>query len=249
MAKPTLLNIVQSVLNSMDSDAVNSISEPEADQVSLVAKEVYEELEAYEDWAKDKLTTQLESVIDVTRPNYLRIPDNIVDIQQFWYDTTLMGASDKVVTELTKCEPNDFLSIVLKRNSSDADILEVEDFNGWNMQIYNDRPPQYWTSFDDTYVVTDSYDSNVETTLHREKSIVHALQAQTFLLADNFIPPMPADQFPMYLARVKERCWLYFKGASNRLDGDEARRQLSRKRHTNQRTDQNAKPKNYGRRG
>jgi len=247
--KMTLLEVVQSVLSSLDSTPVNTIGEPEGSQVALVAKEVFAELATTAEWAKDKLTTQLESVIDVNRPNYLKIPENIVDIQEFWYDVTDVTDTDKVVDELTYCKPNDFLSLVLKRNSSDAEITSVEDFNGWNMYIYNERKPQYWTSFDDVYVLTDAYNSDVETTLHREKTIVNATRAVNFLLADNYIPEMPAQEFPMYLARVKEKCWAYYKGTSNAVDRQEATRGLSRMRQKNQRTDQNAKPKNYGRRG
>ena len=244
--KMTLLEIVQSVLSSLDSDPVNDINEVEADQIALVAREVYNELAAYADWAKDKVTTQLESVIDVNRPNYLKIPDDIIDIQELHYESTLDGETKRTMRELTYCTPNDFLNKVFGRDITQTEVIEVEDFEGWDMWIYNERPPTYYTSFDDTYIITDAYDSEVETTLHSEKSVVNATRSKTFLLANNFIPPMPPDQFPAYLARVKEKAWFY-DNRTNTVDRNEASRGLARLRRINQRVDQDAKPRNYGR--
>ena len=69
--KKTLLEIVQNILNEMDSDEINSIDETvEASQVAQIVRSCYDEIISRDNWPHLKKMVQLEASDDITKPNY-----------------------------------------------------------------------------------------------------------------------------------------------------------------------------------
>lgn len=224
----TLLEVVQSVLNSMDSDSVSSINDTvESTGVANVAKEVYFELMSYNDWAHLYEWRELTSVSDTSRPNYLEIPDSVARMDIFKYNVTSNTDVNTVIAEITYLSPKDFIKLVHARNSASPNIDTVVNSNGVEMFIVNDKKPEYWTSFDDKYVVTDSYDSVVDTTLNGSKSSAWCRVVPTWTSNNAFVPDMPTEFFPAYLAEVKSVCHAYFKQQLSEKDEQKARRGLA----------------------
>lgn len=224
----TLLEIVQSTLNSMDSDSVDNLSDTiESSQVATVAKEVYFELMSFRDWAHLYEWRELESVGDTTRPNYLRIPDTVARMDVLKYDITAVNSDNSVIAELIYKDPKNFIKIVHSRNSGAPNVETVTNSNGVTMFILNDKKPEYWTSFDDEYVVTDSYDSTGDTTLNSSKSSAWCRVVPAWTTSNSFVPDMPTEFFPAYLAEVKSVCHAYFKQQISEKDEQKARRGLA----------------------
>lgn len=238
MAKKTLLQMVQKILSDMDSDEVNSISDTvEAMQVAEIVRFSYEELIATLKIPERMSLIPLESLADVNRPNYLKIPDSVKGFQWIRYN-------GKTVQYLN---PESFIDLVLDRSEGTL----VEDFQNVSYYVKNDEDPQYWTSFDDEYVVFDAFNQDVESTLQESKSIAYAEMGSNFELSDDYVPDLDDNLFPLLINEAKAVCFVDLKQVSNSKAEQNARRQLVRVQNELNRT---AKPSprsrlpDYGRR-
>lgn len=225
--KLTLLEIVESVLSAMDSDPVNSISDTEeAGQIAQVAEEIYYQLinDTNKDWAFLKKIRELESVSDSDRPTYLKIPDNVSEIYWIKYNVTNSADTNTKYRELKYLNPDEFIDMCHSRNSSESNVVSVTGFNSVEFFIKDDEHPHFWTSFDDEYIVTDSYNSDEESTHQASRSVIYALEEPTFTQNDDFVPDLPSKMFPTYLAQVKTASFFYFKQLENPLDNRASKR-------------------------
>lgn len=244
----TLLEIVQSVLSSMDSDSVNDINDTvESEQVASVAREVYYELMTYNDWDHLYEWRQLEGVSDTSRPNFLKIPDSVGRVEIFKYDVTDNQDPKRVINELTYLTPNEFIRKVHSRSSSESNVEVVTNSNNVDMFIEDDKEPEFWTSFDNEYIVTDSYDKTVDTTLQESKSSAWCRVVPSWTQDNDFTPDLPTEFFPPYLAEVKSTCHLYFKQQASQKDEQKARRGLSHVRRKERFGDRGSNWVGYGR--
>ncbi|MCK4501202.1 hypothetical protein KAU11_11945 [Candidatus Babeliales bacterium] len=226
MAKLILLDIVQDILNDMDSDYVNSISDTEeALQVAQIVKTTYYEMMSRRDWNHLSKIGLLENVSDSARPNYLKVPSDVGAIGFIMYNRRKDGDTRKYWTEMKYLYPDEFILKLMNRNSDDAGITQVVDFDGVSLSIKNDTPPTYYTSFDDEYAVFDSYNSALETNLQQSMTQCHGAIEPTFSLLDTFIPDFPAKIFPGYLAEAKSTCFNALKQSANQKEEQKSRRQ------------------------
>jgi hypothetical protein len=111
--------------------------------------------------------------------------------------------------------PEDFMEVVDKRDSSKANVTVVTDPTGISININNDKAPQYFTSFDDEYLVFDSYDSQVDTTLQSNKTQCHGKRSVAFSLLDTFTPDLPIQMFTYLLAEAKSTAFMTLKQMAN----------------------------------
>src|SRR5690606_12011099 len=140
MSIMSLLEITQSVLSSMDSDPVNSIGDtPDSRQVIEVAKETYFEIMMRDNWPHLRELIQLESVSDLTRPNYLRIPDKIFRVDEFRYDIQKFKDFKPQYRKVIYYPPEYFLQLVYSRDPTASNVIEVKNENLVSMYIYNDK--------------------------------------------------------------------------------------------------------------
>jgi hypothetical protein len=224
--KMTLIEIVQNVLSAMDSDEVNSIGDTvEALQVAEIAKETFYEIIGGLEEPHRSNAFRLDSVSDVNRPNYLKLPAQVKDVEAVYYN--YLTDSKDTWTEIKYISPGDFIRMSLGRSTGD-DVTAVTDFSGASHYIVNNDDPTYYTSFDDEYLVFDSWDLSKESTLQEHKSQCLGTQMPSFDLEDTFIPDIPADYFPLLLAEVKQSAFVNLKQVSNSIEDRRARRQRVR---------------------
>lgn len=250
--KFTLIEMVQKVLEALGSDEVNSISDTvEATQVARLLEDSFYELLNQRDWDFLGQLIQLEPLADSTKPNFLRIPDNTVRIDQFRYDCT-----DRVTTPLepleirTICwlEPEVFLKKIQGRDTTRSDVTEIFSFNGVRLPIFTEQCPEFWTSFDDEYLVTDGYDSTIESTLQSDRSQALAKVIPNFSLTDTFTPDVPSHFFQTWLADAKSTAFIYWRQEVSPKDEQRARRGLSVLRRDASRTNDDDGKVKFGRR-
>jgi hypothetical protein len=247
--KMTLLEIVQDVLNSLDSDNVNSISDTiESEQVAQIAKTCYFEIIGNRNWPHLRKLFQLESSGDLTKPNYLRIPETLKQLDFFRYEVEKdNGSIDS--KEIQFKHPDEFLKLVSRRNSTENRVDVITDLGGSKLLIYNNVAPSYWTSFDDYYIVTDSYDKAVDDTLKKEKTQCLGYLHPSWVHSDNAIPNLPPEAFPALLSEVKSTAFVEVKQMANQKAEQKTARQqrwLSRKAW---RVEGGVRYEDYGRKG
>lgn len=245
----TLLQIVQRVLSSMDSDDVNSISDTEeAAQVALIAEEVFEDWSTRSDWPHKKDLFSLNSLSDTDRPTHLGIPDDLMNVEFLKYNVTTSTDTKTIWRELKYLEPHAFLDMSLSLPSSETEVESSLTNNGAAILIYNDRMPQYYTSFDEDTIICDAYDSTEENTLQGNKTHVFGAKLTSFTQSDSFVPDVPTELFPGYIAEVKARSHIYYKQQQSPKDEMASRRAINKMQRLGSKTDDNRKNPNYGRR-
>jgi hypothetical protein len=193
----------------MDSDSVNSISDTiEATSVAEVVKQVYLDIIDEMGLPVNNKLVALEGLGDSTKPTHMHIPDDVSLIHWIKYDTRTDVAGNKVYNEIGYMTPQNFVSMVNVRPSTDTVNYQVVQYDSnVPLIIGKKHAPTAWTSFDDEYIIFDSYDSSVDSTLQSSKSIISANYRPTFTLTDTFIPDLPENLFSLLYTQALSRCF------------------------------------------
>lgn len=223
--KRTLLEMVQDILASLDSDEVNSIDDTlEATQVATIIKNTYLNMASNRNWAGQKRLITFEHSGTPDKPTHLKTPDNIKELHTFRYDNTKEDG-EMVYNEIRYMEPDVFLRRVGSFNSQSMNTKTVVDFGGTPINIITNKPPSYWTTFDDTYIVCDSYDSSVDDALKASKTQLHVTLLPSFRMVDDFVPDMPIEAFQGLFNEAKSVAFVEIKQVANQKAEQEATRQ------------------------
>ncbi len=203
--KKTLLEIVQDILNDLDSDNVNTIDDTiESTQVANIVTQTYFDLISDRVIPEHFEVFRLTALSDSERPNYMALPDNVANLSTVWYNKSDDG--DQEYRPIHWRDPLDFLRTTSARNSSAPDTKIVLDFNGsTELLIFTDRHPAIYTTFDNKHVVFDSHDVVIDTTLQQSKSRAYGELIPTVTRADGFTFDIEAKYFPYLVAEAKSR--------------------------------------------
>lgn len=231
MAKLTVLDMVQSILSDLDSDEVNAIDDTvESQQVAERIRTTYFDMIGNRNWPHLKQTFQVDSSNDLTKPTHLQLPDNIKELTYFGYDIQRITDVRTRYEPIRYVEPQIFLRDTNPRNDNNDNVIIVED--EVDLLIFNDRPPTFWTSFNDRDMILDAFDNEVDDTIKTDKTQAIAYISPTFELVDDHVPDLPVEAFPALLSKAKTACFNILKQEFNQLENEESNRQqrwLSRK--------------------
>jgi hypothetical protein len=208
----TLLEIVQDILNDMDSDSVNSIDDTEeARQVAQIVRTTYEKwLAARDDWPFLRTLSQLTGLGDLDNPTKMQIPEDMTKVEWVKYNKK----------DVTYLPPKEFKDMLDTR----TETTDIVDANGYILNA----DPTYWTSYDEEYIHFDGYDSAVDTTLQQSKSVVYGLITPDWEHEDQFTPVLPAKMFPAFIADAKGTAFLALKQQAQAKEEEYARKSFSR---------------------
>jgi hypothetical protein len=216
MAKMTLLEMTQDIMSDMDSDEINSINDSvEALQVAQIIKSTYYNIIDGRDYDFLYELFQLDSSGTTSRPSHMKLPENIIDLKYIKYNTRKSTDTKDKYLKIKYLNPEDFMERVDRRDSSKSTVTVVTDTTGISINVINDKAPEYFTSFDDEYLVFDSYDSSVDTTLQNNKTQCHGKRSVTFTLLDTFTPDLPVQMFTYLLAEAKSTAFMTLKQMAN----------------------------------
>lgn len=240
--------MTQHILSDMSSDPVNSISDTEeATQVASIIQDTYYLLFSNREIPELEQLIQLDALADTAHPNYLKFPVAVERVDWIKYDYQV----DSVITYMPMywlC-PEDFIMRQVFAAGTD-DVVNITDFSGARYPIRTDTNPRYWTSFDDQYVVFDSYDDTLDTTLQSSKSLCWGQVEDTWVATDTFVPQIDANFFPLLLAESSSACFAKLKAEPSPKDEQASRKQLISTQNNlwrNKETNGRLGP-NYGRR-
>jgi hypothetical protein len=186
---------------------------------------------------------KLTSLSSVSFPTHFRYPDNVNNVTKVWYDTSDDDTFDYSVVKWM--DPVDFLEMV---DNVQSDYDSVEDREaGTILRIRNNKQPEYYTSFDDYYIVMDSYDSSVSSTLTTAKSRAYGTTIPTFTISDSFTPDIDENLFPYLLAESKSVSFSLLAGGADQKIEQQARRQKSHLQNDKYRSTRPNNWSHYGR--
>jgi len=214
MPKRTLLDMTQNILAEMESDQVNSLTDtPEAEAVGKIIETIYYDLIANQTFPEHRELFQFTALADSDKPNYLQYPATVTNIEWFKYDSR-DSASDTAISykEVVYMDPTAFIGMLNSRDSSTTEVDSISDDSSITLLIKNDANPTYWTSFDDDYIICDSYESTIDSTLQASKTQGWGKIEPTFTQSDAFVPDLDLDLFPMLLAVSKSAAFASQKG-------------------------------------
>lgn len=245
----TLLEIVQTILSSMDSDEVNSISETaESVQMVDVIVDTFDFIISQKQWDFKGEACALESVGDTLRPTYLRLPDNIDVIGKLRYEATETGDENRTFCTLQYLRPEEFIDSLLRRSSGADNIEEYVTEAGTPLLILNDKNPAFYTSFDDEFIVADSYLKTKEATLQGVNTTLYCSIIPTMGRGNDDIPQIPAKHFPMFVAECKRAAHIYHKQQDSPVDRERWLAGRHKARQDSGRVNNDRKRTNFGRR-
>lgn len=231
--KYTLLDIVSDILSDMDGDYVSSINDTdEALQVAQIVKTTYQAMMSNRNWPHTARAITLQPLSDVSQPTHMRIAEDIKEIISIYYDVRL-GIDNRVdYNQMKYVDPDVFLRFINNRNSNDPFTRTVVDPSGIKLLISTNKAPQYYTSFDDTTIVFDSFDAGLDDTLISAKVQARAYIIPVFEMQDDFIPDLPDEAFAALIEEAKSKAMFKLKQVQDIKAEQEATRQqrwLSRK--------------------
>ena len=232
MSKPTLLEIVQDISNDIDTDFVNSINDTaEAQQIAQIVKSTYDAMMSNRNWPHTARLVKITPSGDSQKPNIMYLDETIKELISVYYNKAKLGETRLRFEPVKYIEPDDMLRVMYNRNSDEANITQVVD----GQQIYlvrNDKHPEYFTSFNDSTLVFDSFDSEVDSTLQQSKTQVRAYVKPSFIVADDTIPDLPEEAFSYLIEEAKSKSAIKLAQKEDPKAEQESRRQnqwLSRK--------------------
>jgi hypothetical protein len=248
MAKQTLLEIVQDILNDIDGDEVNSIDDTiESLQIANIVKSTFNAMMSNREWSHTKQLVQLNASGDNSFPTHMTLPDDIKRLVFVNYDKKKFGETKLRYEPVKYKEPDDFLRVLNLRDSDSDTVDIITDPSGITLSILNNAAPSYYTSFDEVSIIFDSYDKLVENTLQSSKVQCMAYTMPSLILSDTSVPDLPIEAFSALVEESKSRASAKLRQMSDVKSEQESRRQqrwLSRNEWT---VNGGVKRPNYGR--
>lgn len=222
--KQTLLEMVQRILESVDGQMVESIEDTrEAMQVANCVKETYQHLLYTRDIKARNNLIQVHSVSDLNRPTTFLINDDIAQIDVFKY----YDKENERYVDLKWLDPVEFLDRSLSLNPTKDNVENYTDpTSGVKYNVYNDRCPQYYTSFNDHEFICDAYNNKDSHTLMEEYTTVFGIIIPEFKLEDTFIPDLAPQHFSLLLSAAKVQAAYELNKVFDQLENNRAMKQI-----------------------
>lgn len=227
--KYTLLEIVQDVLSSLDSDEVNSITDTvESMQVARVARQAYLNITGIGNLPETKTLFELNASLTADLPTIMYLPETIQDVSWIKYNKHTLEDTTPQFEKVQYICLEDFLERMHDLDPDDATVdtgtLTLNGSDSITLLWKNNVAPCFWTTFDDSTLLFDSYDTEVDSTLQKTKSLGYGTHSDTFTMSDSFVPDLDERQHPLWLNETKSLAWAELKQAVHQKAEQSARK-------------------------
>lgn len=209
MAKKTLLELVQDLLDSVDGDEVDSITDTqEARQAATTLRVTYEDIVARIDPPEHNSLFELEASGDNSKPTLMYLPSNVLRLDWIRYNN-IETAEDETADRFIAVNPlplQEFLDMMYLQTTDESNVGTFTHTIGSDTIDFlyrNDRAPTWYTTFDDYTLVFDSYNATEDTTLQKNKTVAYGLLSPEFITEDSFIPDLDEKLFPLLYNEAK----------------------------------------------
>lgn len=236
--KYTLLDMVQTILSSLDSDEVNSITDTtEALQIAYIVRNVFYRISSSADLPEQSGVFNLNAS-GASTPTLMYRPSNVNSIEWLKYNKSDAANPDPLFGYVKFLSLQDFLDRMHYLSLSDTTVdsfdLTVGGLGTLKVLYRNDKHPDFYVTFDDHTVLFDSFLEAEESHLQASKTLGHGQITQSFLITDSFIPNLDEQQFDLLLNEAKSWAHAELKQTVNQKAEQAARRgwiNLQRSKH------------------
>lgn len=241
----TLLEMTQKILSDLDAEPINAIGDTsEALQVVSIIEDTYYNIVTNKHVPEFNHFIKLTALSNSTTPTHFLYPTSVDKVLDVWYDTSTDNTFS--YTPVVWMDPMDFIGM-LDANSSGY-VLVSDLQAGTQLRIRTDKKPQYYSSFDDKYIVMDSHLSTVEATLQSSKSRAYGTKVPVFDATDgSYTAAIDENMFPLFLNEAKSVCMSILKGQSDPKIDQAARRARYNLQNDRYTTERNEPISSYGR--
>jgi hypothetical protein len=150
-------------------------------------------------------------------------PDNASPSPQGFSDVKLLDTKEFInYTNNFNPDESDVESFALTVN-----INSSNEPSTFNFLYKNSKIPQYCTVVQNYYIIFDSFDSNVDSTLQASKTLCLGWVIPKFVMEDTFVPNLDEAQVPMLLNEAKSLAFFELKNRPHQKAEQEVLRQLS----------------------
>jgi len=212
MPAQTLGDIVQEILSDMSSDQVDDITDTEeAMQVArIVRAEYYAMVDQYELPSKAALF-QLDATSSAT-PTHMRMPTRNTYLEQLEYDARTDLTATLQYAIINYVSPEEFIRRANMLDETTSTVDTVTDISsGVTFNIRNDIAPTYYTSFDNAYIVMNSYDSNLESNLQQSRNRCWGTKDVELSLTNGATIDLDSQLFSQLVNRSRAICFARLK--------------------------------------
>ena len=217
MARMTYLEIVRDIMLDVTNGGVwvRTIDESiESTQITEIVKETFYRIIDSREWPHLYSLFQLTET-SASTPTHFTVPSNAVRIEYIKYDKRLSTDTRNKYLEVIYKTPLDFMNLLNARVSDASNVTIITDTSGLPLNIYNDKAPTYYTSFDNESVVMDAFDNTVETYLKTAKNQCYSKMYPTVTRTDTAVFDLPNEAFTYLLSEAKATASLSMKGIAN----------------------------------
>lgn len=256
MKRYTMLEMVQEVGRALASDEITTMDESvEAVDITNIAAAALENMSTRREWywRQHKVRQMLPGTGG--QKTSMVLPDDVDAIEKVQYRSDIFGSNQATFSTLEFIELEKFLELVRSRDlaAPNVETLPLGD-DAVPIYVYNDRPPKYFTQFDEGVIVCDAYDIAVDPSgLSSSRSMLVAtvnIDTSTARTTPGWIAPIPTRFFPLWLALATASASLKLRQMQDADAEREARRLLIDLTEFNEQVKQDRPNKevNYGRR-
>lgn len=215
--KYTLLQVVQRILESMDSDEVNSYSDTiESIAVANIVKETYYNIVSRLDLPTNHSFFQLNASGDNTKPVLMTLPSDVLNLDYIKYKKT--NGSSTTFDDIDYVPLEEFVLRTLNMDESETNISTMTVSLGgtsFMFKYYNDRQPSFYTTVDNSVLLFDAFDASVENTLQASKTMCYGEKTQTFTMNDSFVIPLDGSELQVLINEARSQAFIELKQTQN----------------------------------
>ena len=232
----TLLEAVQLILSSLDSDEVNSYSDTvESVQVANLLKSTYYDLATDLDLPEHETLFELDASGSSSKPTLMTVPTTVTKLVSVKYNNKLTSDTNNNYRDVYFQPFEEFFTrqnALYSQTSNVGQMTFTNNSESFEMMYLNNKMPQWYTTMDDYTLIFDSYDSDEDTTLQKSKTMCFGATYPTFTLSNSFAPDLDPTQFSLWINAAKVRAFNELKQVINQEAAGSARRQkvVSQKR-------------------
>lgn len=254
--KYTLLKMVQLILSSMNSDEVNDINDTvESQQIVDIIETTYNDIASTIDFPEHWDLFELDASGDATRPTIMYLPAGVTKLEWIQYDHRLSGDTARNMVTLRPQPKYEFFDRMNTLDTAESNIFQYNYLVGsetFDIRGYNDRFPEFFTSVDDRTLIFDSYNSDEDVTLVKNKTMCYGMKVPTFTRSNTFVPDLDPKNFSYLLNEAKSQAFIELKQTQNPKADQRARRAqiaIQRNKHNFPQQGYKTRPDlpNYGR--
>lgn len=213
--------MTERVAEFVNASRVNSINDTdESFKIATIIKETFEEMVLSQEIQTALELFHLQSASSSTAKTCLLLPEEALTL-----DIVKYTSKDGKLYSPKYLEPIEFVSRSLDLDSTAAYVETVTDKEtGTVYNIVNNRDPQYYTLISGKYLIFDSYNSTFESSLQGSHAVCYGHTLPAFELADDFVPDIQEQQFPVLLSKAKIAADMELRNNINQVELDKSKK-------------------------